>query len=174
MRILKSSEDYLEAMLVMSERHGYIRSIDIAAELGVTKPSVSYAVKRLRENGYITMNRDGLITLTEKGLEIANRIYERHKVLTQMLVFLGVDPKTARCREDFSAEGEIDILTLLVKCGLAASKGEARRLVQQGGVSVCGQKVADIEAKFSCSACCGEGAVIKKGKKVYHKAVLSE
>ena len=96
MRILKSSEDYLEAMLVMSERHGYIRSIDIAAELGVTKPSVSYAVKRLRENGYITMNRDGLITLTEKGLEIAKRIYERHKVLTQMLVFLGVDPKTAR------------------------------------------------------------------------------
>ena len=96
MRILKSSEDYLEAMLVMSERHGYIRSIDIAAELGVTKPSVSYAVKRLRENGYITMNRDGLITLTEKGLEIANRIYERHKVLTQMLIFLGVDPKTAR------------------------------------------------------------------------------
>ena len=96
MRILKSSEDYLEAMLGMSERHGYIRSIDIAAELGVTKPSVSYAVKRLRENGYITMNRDGLITLTEKGLEIANRIYERHKVLTQMLVFLGVDPKTAR------------------------------------------------------------------------------
>lgn len=94
MRILKSSEDYLETMLVMSERHGYIRSIDIAAELGVTKPSVSYAVKRLRENGYITMNRDGLITLTEKGLEIANRIYERHKVLTQMLVFLGVDPKT--------------------------------------------------------------------------------
>ena len=89
MRILKSSEDYLEAMLVMSERHGYIRSIDIAAELGVTKPS-------LRENGYITMNRDGLITLTEKGLEIANRIYERHKVLTQMLIFLGVDPKTAR------------------------------------------------------------------------------
>ena len=96
MRILKSSEDYLETMLVMSERHGYIRSIDIAAELGVTKPSVSYAVKRLRENGYITMNRDGLITLTEKGLEIANRIYERHKVLTQMLVFWGVDPKTAR------------------------------------------------------------------------------
>lgn len=96
MRILKSSEDYLETMLMMSERHGYIRSIDIAAELRVTKPSVSYAVKRLRENGYVTMDRDGLITLTDKGLEIANRIYERHKVLTQMLVFLGVDPQTAR------------------------------------------------------------------------------
>jgi len=81
-------------------------------------------------------------------------------------------PGTKLCREDFTAEGEIDILTLLVKCGLAASKGEARRLVQQGGVTVCGQKVADIEARFSCKDCCGEGAVIKKGKKVYHKAVL--
>ena len=83
-------------------------------------------------------------------------------------------PCTKLCRADFTAEGEIDILTLLVKCGLAASKGEARRLVQQGGVSVCGQKVADIEAKFSCKDCCGEGAVIRKGKKVYHKALLSE
>ncbi len=96
MRILKSSEDYLETMLMMSERHGYIRSIDIAMELGVTKPSVSYAVKRLRENGYITMERDGLITLTDKGMEIAARIYERHRVLTQMLVSLGVDPQVAR------------------------------------------------------------------------------
>ena len=71
-------------------------------------------------------------------------------------------PCTKLCREDFTAEGEIDILTLLVKCGLAASKGEARRLVQQGGVTVCGQKVADIEARFSCKDCCGEGAVIKR------------
>ena len=83
-------------------------------------------------------------------------------------------PCTKLCREDFTPEGEIDILTLLVKCGLAASRGEARRLVQQGGVSVCGQKVGDIEAKFSCKDCCGDGAVIKKGKKVYHKALLSE
>ena len=83
-------------------------------------------------------------------------------------------PCTKLCRADFTAEGEIDILTLLVKCGLCASKGEARRLVQQGGVTVCGQKVADIEARFSCKDCCGEGAVIKKGKKVYHKAILEE
>ena len=83
-------------------------------------------------------------------------------------------PCTTLCREDFTADGEIDILTLLVKCGLAASRGEARRLVQQGGVTVCGQKVADIEAKFSCKDCCGEGAIIKKGKKVYHKALLQE
>ncbi|WP_295584588.1 tyrosine--tRNA ligase [uncultured Oscillibacter sp.] len=83
-------------------------------------------------------------------------------------------PCTKLCREDFSADGEIDILTLLVKCGLCTSKGEARRLVQQGGVSVCGQKVGDIEAKFSCKDCCGEGAIIKKGKKVYHKALMEE
>ena len=64
MRILESSEDYLEAMLMMQERFGYIRSIDIANELNVTKPSVSYATKRLRQNGYITMDKEGLITLT--------------------------------------------------------------------------------------------------------------
>ena len=95
MRILESSEDYLEAMLMMKEKHGYIRSIDIAMELGVTKPSVSYATKRLRENGYITMDREGLITLTDKGREIAERIYDRHKRLTEFLMYLGVDRKTA-------------------------------------------------------------------------------
>ena len=96
MKILKSSEDYLEAMLIMKEVHGYIRSIDIAMELGVTKPSVSYATKRLRENGYITMDRDGFITLTDKGMDIATHIYERHKVLTDVLIHLGVSPETAR------------------------------------------------------------------------------
>lgn len=96
MKIQKSSEDYLETMLMLKEEHGYIRSVDIAAHLGVTKPSVSYATKRLRENGYITMEKDGLITLTESGLEIAERIYERHKVLTQLLISLGVSPETAR------------------------------------------------------------------------------
>ena len=96
MRILESSEDYLEAMLMMQEKHGFIRSIDIAAELGVTKPSVSYATKRLRENGYITMDKDGLITLTPAGMEIASRIYDRHKTLTHFFIYLGVDEKTAR------------------------------------------------------------------------------
>ena len=96
MRILESSEDYLEAMLMMQEKHGFIRSIDIAAELGVTKPSVSYATKRLRENGYITMDKDGLITLTPAGMEIASRVYDRHKTLTQFFMHLGVDEKTAR------------------------------------------------------------------------------
>ena len=96
MKIQKSSEDYLEMILMLRENRGYARSIDIAAELGVTKPSVSYATKRLRENGYITMDREGLITLTDKGMSIASRMYERHKVLTELLTWLGVDPKVAR------------------------------------------------------------------------------
>ena len=96
MTIRKSAEDYLEAMLMMKELHGYIRSIDLAEHLGVTKPSVSYATKRLRENGYITMDHSGFITLTESGMEIADRIYTRHKVLTEFFTNLGVDPEIAR------------------------------------------------------------------------------
>lgn len=96
MIIRKSAEDYLEAMLMMQEKNGYIRSIDIAAHLGVTKPSVSYATRRLREDGYITMNSDGLISLTDKGMEIAESVYTRHKLLTKCIMALGVDEQTAR------------------------------------------------------------------------------
>ena len=96
MEIRKSAEDYLEMMLMLQEKHGYIRSIDIAEELGVKKPSVTYTTKRLRENGYITMDEDNLITLTESGMEIASRMYERHKLLTDILIALGVDSETAR------------------------------------------------------------------------------
>ena len=96
MKIQQSSEDYLEAMLMVKERRGYVRSVDVATQLGVTKPSVSYATKRLRENGYITMDTDGLIGLTDAGMEIASRIYERHKLLTQILIDLGVSEEAAR------------------------------------------------------------------------------
>ena len=82
MKILRASEDYLEAMLIMKNRRGYIRSIDIAEYLGVTKPSVTYTTKRLRENGYITMDIDGLITLTDSGMEIASKMLDRHHTLT--------------------------------------------------------------------------------------------
>ncbi len=96
MTIQKSAEDYLEAMLMMKEKHGYIRSVDVAEQLGVTKPSVSYATKRLRENGYITMDRSGFITLTDSGMEIADRMYSRHKALTEFFISIGVNPVTAR------------------------------------------------------------------------------
>ncbi len=95
MVIQKASEDYLETMLIMKEQHGYIRSIDIAAHLNVTKPSVTYATKRLKEGGYITMDRDGLITLTPSGMTIAEDMLNRHKSLSRFLTLLGVDEKTA-------------------------------------------------------------------------------
>ena len=95
MKIRQSAEDYLEAMLILQEEHGYIRSIDIAKKLGVTKPSVSYAVKRLRENGYINMDANGPITLAPAGYKIAKRIYERHKALTAFLEKLGVGSEQA-------------------------------------------------------------------------------
>ena len=95
MKIQKSSEDYLETMLMMKEEHGFVRSTDVADHLGVTKPSVSYATKRLREAGYITMDRDGLITLTESGMEIAQRMYSRHKFLSRALMSIGVSEATA-------------------------------------------------------------------------------
>ena len=95
MQILRASEDYLEAMLMMQNKHGYIRSIDVAEKLGVTKPSVTYATKRLRENGYITMDRDGLITLTDSGMAIATQTLDRHQTLTGFLIALGVDAQTA-------------------------------------------------------------------------------
>ena len=85
MQILRASEDYLETMLMMKEKHGYIRSIDIAEYLGVTKPSVSYATKRLRESGYITMDKEGLITLTDAGMAIAASMLDRHHTLTRFL-----------------------------------------------------------------------------------------
>ncbi|MDD6154435.1 MAG: metal-dependent transcriptional regulator [Eubacteriales bacterium] len=96
MKIQKSAEDYLEAMLMLKEERGYIRSVDIAKKLGITKPSVSYAVKHLRENGYVNMNEDQFLELTESGMVIASKIYDRHKVLTDIFVKIGIDPETAR------------------------------------------------------------------------------
>ncbi len=95
MNIHESAEDYLEAILMLQERRGYVRSIDIAGELGFSKPSVSVAMKRLRENGYIRMDPDGCITLLEPGLAIAQRVYTRHRLLTKFLIRLGVGPETA-------------------------------------------------------------------------------
>ena len=95
MQILRASEDYLETMLMMQQQHGYIRSIDVAEHLGVTKPSVTYATKRLRENGYITMDKDGLITLTDSGMAIATSMLDRHHTLTRFLMALGIDAETA-------------------------------------------------------------------------------
>lgn len=95
MVIRQSAEDYLETILVLHTRLGNVRSIDIAQELSVTKPSVSVAMKNLRTNGYILVDDLGYITLTDKGKEIADKIYERHTLLTCWLTSLGVDPEIA-------------------------------------------------------------------------------
>lgn len=110
MRIHKSAEDYLEMILRLTEEKGYARSVDIAMGLGVSKPSVSVAMKQLREGSYIVMDKDNYISLTEKGMEIAQRIYERHKVLTRILTLIGVDEKTAQ-EDACKVEHDISIQT---------------------------------------------------------------
>lgn len=97
MQIRESAENYLETILILSQRKGKgeVRGIDIVNELEFSKPSVSVAMKNLRENGYITVDKDGYIRLTDKGLEIAEKMYERHTLLSQWLIKLGVDEKVA-------------------------------------------------------------------------------
>lgn len=95
MRQNRSSEDYLETILILTNQNGSVRSIDIANYMKFSKPSVSIAMKHLKEDGFIEVSTAGHITLTEKGNEIAGRIYERHLVLSGMLKALGVSPETA-------------------------------------------------------------------------------
>ena len=95
MNIQESAEDYLETILILKNRLGQVRSIDIVREMNFSKPSISIAMKRLRENGYIEMDAEGYITLLPPGLEIAQNIYARHRLLTEFLIQLGVSPETA-------------------------------------------------------------------------------
>lgn len=95
MQIHESAENYLETILILKKRMGQVRSIDIVNELSVSKPSVSVAMKNLRTNGYIEMDRDGYITLLETGNAIAEKMYERHTFLTEWLTSLGVSPDIA-------------------------------------------------------------------------------
>lgn len=120
MKIQKASEDYLEAMLMLKEKNGYIRSIDIAQMLNVTKPSVTYSTKRLRENGYITMDKDGFITITESGMEIANSVYNRHRTLIDFFIKLGVPEETAR-EDACKVEHDISEETFKAICRFAES-----------------------------------------------------
>ena len=95
MQIHQSAEDYLETILMLTQRMGRVRSIDVVNELGYTKASVSIAMKKLRENGYIAVDGEGNLTLLAPGREIAERIYSRHRLLTHFFVQLGVDEDVA-------------------------------------------------------------------------------
>lgn len=96
MKIHESAEDYLERILILKKEKGKVISIDIANSMNYSKPSISRAMKNLRENGYITFEENGEINLTEKGLNIAQKIYERHVLLTNYFMALGVKEETAR------------------------------------------------------------------------------
>ena len=120
MVIHESAENYLESILILQERRGYVRSIDIVNELGYSKPSVSVAMKKLRESGYISMAADGGITLNESGMEVASRIYGRHKTLAKLFIMMGVSPQTAsedacKVEHDGSEETFIHIQQFLEK-----------------------------------------------------------
>lgn len=95
MTVRESGEMYLEAILVLARKSGYVRSIDVSEYLGYSKPSVSRAMGILREGGYILVEKDGAITLTDSGKKLAETIYERHTVLSELLIRLGVDERTA-------------------------------------------------------------------------------
>ena len=132
MKIHESAEDYLERILMLKLKNGMVRSIDIVHDLDYSKPSVSVAMKRLRENGYIEMDADGYITLLPPGQEIASRIYDRHQLLTQFLLQLGVSPENAsadacKIEHDISPETFECIKKHFLRhlSGSAAEKGTA-------------------------------------------------
>lgn len=95
MELRESTEDYLEAILNIKSEQGYVRSVDVATHMNVTKPSVSYATKKLKQNGYISTDANGMILLTDKGQKVANDIWTRHKTLSSFFISLGVKEKQA-------------------------------------------------------------------------------
>ena len=95
MKLYQSAEDYLEAILMLHQRIGLVRSIDVVNELGYSKPSISVAMKKLRESGYVEMDAEGYIHLTPAGEAVADRIYTRHRLLTEFFIRLGVSEETA-------------------------------------------------------------------------------
>ncbi len=95
MKLHASGEDYLEAILVLYKKTGMVRSVDVARHLEVSKPSVCHAVATLRDGGFLTMDEDYFLHLTDAGLEVAEQIYEKHRFFTERLIEAGVDPETA-------------------------------------------------------------------------------
>ena len=93
---IESREDYLEAILIISERKGFVKAVDIVKELHFTKPSVSVAIKKLKESGLIEVGEHSHLTLTKKGEEIAKKTYERHQILTKLFLMMGIDEDNAR------------------------------------------------------------------------------
>ena len=124
MQIHQSAEDYLETILMLSQRMGKVRSIDVVNELGFTKASVSIAMKRLRQEGYVSVGKDRDLLLTDAGRAIACRVYERHCFFTQLLLCAGVEPEQAEqdaCRMEhaISEEGFVKLKEMLICFAMA-------------------------------------------------------
>ncbi len=121
MKIQESAENYLETILMLKEERGMVRSIDIVRHMNFSKPSVSRAMSLLRENGYISMDKEGFIQLTDQGRAIASTIYERHQLLTEWLTRLGVSPTAAadacRIEHDLSAETFQKLKSIIQRAG---------------------------------------------------------
>ena len=122
MKIKESAENYLEAILMLKDKNNYVRSIDVATELGFSKASVSVAMKSFRTEGYIVIDEDGQIELTEKGLMIASKVRERHNVIASALMALGVSEETAfadscKIEHDISEESFEKLKEFLAKRG---------------------------------------------------------
>lgn len=129
MKIKESGENYLETILMLSKQKKYVRSIDIANELGFSKASVSVAMKAFREDGYITINEDGGISLTQKGLSIAEKMCERHNIIACALMHLGVSKENAyidscKIEHDISEESFKKIKEFLLKKGITTENPE--------------------------------------------------
>lgn len=127
MEVRQSTEDYLEAMMVLQDRLGYIRAVDIANKLSVSKPSVSFAIKKLRMNGYVTTDDNGMLCLTDSGLDIAKRVYARHVLIAKLLIGLGVD-------EDIAMNDACRIEHYISETSFEA----VRDYIEQGRLSKCG------------------------------------
>lgn len=95
MKLYESGEDYLEAVLMLQKKNGMVRSVDLARHMGFSKPSISHAVGVLRNGGFLTVDEDGILHLTDIGREVAEKIYERHQFFTEQLIAAGVDQETA-------------------------------------------------------------------------------
>ena len=109
MKLRASGEDYLEAILILQKKRGLVRSVDVARHMEVTKPSVCHAVATLRDGGFLTMDEDRFLHLTDVGREVAEKIFERHCFFTEQLIAAGVDPKTSEadaCRIEHTISDE--------------------------------------------------------------------
>ena len=127
MKIQQSAEDYFETIYILKKRSGSVRAIDIVNELGFSKPTVSVAMKKFRENGFVTVDEDGQIELTRQGLFIAEKTFEKHNVIAQALMLLGVDEETAyddACRiEHCISDESFEAIKKYLDCPL---KGEPK------------------------------------------------